>query len=142
MRYAAAPCRPVDHTPSICRVRIFSTFVQQLAVANIASMEDIAGSSFCVETMVRGYHVYEDIWSAVVGEELPFKRERTNTADPFAVSVTGQRGDHCGPRSKEDSVHLLMHSFFEDTEPSFVELLEPGATLLIYHREVSKFLAP
>ena len=37
--------------------------------------------------MVRGYHVYKDIWSAVVGEELPCKRERTNTADPFAVAV-------------------------------------------------------
>ena len=59
----------------------------RVAAVAIASMEDIAGSSFCVEAMIRGYHVYEDIWSAVVGEELPCKRERTNTADPFAVSV-------------------------------------------------------
>ncbi len=33
-------------------------------------------ASFSVEAMVRGYHAYKDIWTAVVGEELPCQRER------------------------------------------------------------------
>ena len=32
-------------------------------------------ASFLVEAMVRGYHIYKDIWAAVVGEEFPCKRE-------------------------------------------------------------------
>ena len=39
---------------------------------------------YCVEAMVRGYHVYKDIWTAV---ELICWREPFNTADPFAVAV-------------------------------------------------------
>ena len=48
-------------------------------------------SSFSVESMVRVYHVYKDIWDAVVGEEFPCKREDGNRVDPFAVAVV--RGD-------------------------------------------------
>ena len=44
-------------------------------------------ASFSVEAMVRGYHVYKDIWATVVGEELPCQREDGNRADPFAVAV-------------------------------------------------------
>ena len=44
-------------------------------------------SSFSVESMVRGYHVYKDIWDAVVGEEFPCKRKDGNRVDPFAVAV-------------------------------------------------------
>ncbi len=43
--------------------------------------------SFSVEAMVRGYHAYKDIWTAVVGEELPCQRQRANPRDPFAVAV-------------------------------------------------------
>ena len=44
-------------------------------------------TSFYVEVMVRGYHVYQVIWTAVVGKEFPCKREAGNTFDPFAVAV-------------------------------------------------------
>ncbi len=44
-------------------------------------------ASFSIEAMVRGYHAYKDIWTAVVGEELPCQRERANPRDPFAVAV-------------------------------------------------------
>ena len=30
---------------------------------------------FSVEAMVRGYHAYENVWVAVIGEELACKRE-------------------------------------------------------------------
>ena len=48
-------------------------------------------SSFLVESVVRGYHVYKDIWDAVVGQEFPCKPEDGNRVDPFAVAVV--RGD-------------------------------------------------
>ena len=41
-----------------------------------------------MESMIRGYHVYQDIWQSVdLGEELACRREAFNPSDPFAVSV-------------------------------------------------------
>lgn len=37
--------------------------------------------------MIRGYHVYKDVWTAVDGELLQCRREPNNIYDPFAVSV-------------------------------------------------------
>ena len=42
---------------------------------------------FVVETMVRGYHVYQENWSATVGEELVCQRELVTFVMLFAVSV-------------------------------------------------------
>ena len=36
---------------------------------------------------MRGYHVYPDIWVAVVGEELACEKEPTNVSDRYAVAV-------------------------------------------------------
>ncbi len=44
-------------------------------------------ASFCVEAMVRGYHTYQRVCTAVVGEELPCQRETVNPRDLFAVAV-------------------------------------------------------
>ena len=44
-------------------------------------------ASFEIEAMVRGYHIYKNVWSAVIDEEFPCKREDGNCFDPFAVSV-------------------------------------------------------
>lgn len=41
--------------------------------------------------MVRGYHVYQDIWDAIVHEELACARELDNLRDPFAVAVVKSR---------------------------------------------------
>ena len=43
--------------------------------------------TFEVEAMVRGYHVYVEIWDASIGEELLCTRETTNPRDPFSVAV-------------------------------------------------------
>ena len=37
--------------------------------------------------MVRGYHCYNVIWDATIGEELPCKLELSNPEDRFAVAV-------------------------------------------------------
>ena len=44
-----------------------------------------------MEAMIRGYHVYSDVWSTVVNEELASKREPFNASDLFAVPVV--KGD-------------------------------------------------
>ena len=43
-----------------------------------------------VTCRVRGYHVYNDIWAAAIGEELVCVREPTNMADRYAVAVLKQ----------------------------------------------------
>ena len=37
--------------------------------------------------MVRGYHVYQDIWDALIGEKLVCAREPDNLRDPFVVAA-------------------------------------------------------
>ena len=39
------------------------------------------------ELCVRGYHVYQRIWTAAVGEVLHCEREPTNSGDRYAVAV-------------------------------------------------------
>ena len=42
---------------------------------------------FSVAAMVRGYHVYRDIWAASIGEELPCECQEGNREDAYAVAV-------------------------------------------------------
>ena len=44
---------------------------------------------------IRGFHVYKDVWDAVVGEELECERERRNNYDRYAVAVK-RNGDVVG----------------------------------------------
>ena len=39
---------------------------------------------FCV----RGYHIYKDVWRAVVGEDLECERETSNAHNRYAAAVT------------------------------------------------------
>ena len=62
-----------------------------------------------VEAMVRGYHVYKEIWCAAVGEELSCIREVENYSDPFAVAVvrSGVIVGHV-PRKKSSVCSMLL----------------------------------
>ena len=44
-------------------------------------------AEFTIESCVRGYHIYQSRWTAVIGEELTCRREPANASDPFAVAV-------------------------------------------------------
>ena len=55
-----------------------------------------------VTCRVRGYHVYKDIWAAVIGEELVCSREPTNMADRYAVAVLKQETIIIWTLGKED----------------------------------------
>ena len=43
--------------------------------------------TFCLNSVVRGHHIYKDIWNSIHGEELNCKREISNVHDLYAVSV-------------------------------------------------------
>ena len=46
-----------------------------------------AHSSFSRVAMVRGYHIYNSIWEAYIGEELLCQWDEENRHDPYAVAV-------------------------------------------------------
>jgi len=49
-----------------------------------------------LSSVVRGYHVYHNIWDALVGEEVSYQREEDNYADPFAIAAVKNKNivDH------------------------------------------------
>lgn len=55
---------------------------------------------FSVESMVRGYHEYQSVWDAPIGETLLCEREVGNIHDTFAVAIKkdGEVVGHCPRR--------------------------------------------
>lgn len=51
----------------------------------------MASSLFEFDTVIRGYHIYKDIWEPFLGKTLSHKQEFGNIHDPYSVSV--QRAD-------------------------------------------------
>ena len=47
----------------------------------------MAQESHMIEAMVRGYHVYKEVWCAAIGEELSCVREVENYRDPFTMAT-------------------------------------------------------
>ena len=43
--------------------------------------------TFDATFVIHGYHVYKDIWTAVIGERRNCEREFGNRHDPFAVAI-------------------------------------------------------
>ncbi len=90
-------------------------------------------ASFCVEAMVRGYHTYQGVWTAVVGEELPWQRETVNPRDPFAVSVLKDEaiGFVRAYKSIVTSLASLLHATCLASSPDLV--LFRAARMCVYH---------
>jgi len=42
---------------------------------------------FTIDSMVRGHHVYQEVWTPVIGEYLDCAREEENAQDRCAVAV-------------------------------------------------------
>ena len=42
---------------------------------------------FEIDSYVRGYHAYTDVWSPVIGETLLVKREPSNVKNRHAVAI-------------------------------------------------------
>ena len=63
-----------------------------LKIGNVFINEDdlipaIVKASAEIDTNVKGYHVYKNIWKPTVNEELETKMESENVMDKYAVSV-------------------------------------------------------
>ena len=63
-------------------------------------------------SMVRGYHEYRSVWSAVVGEELQCRIELSNPHDLFAVAVCKSHDILVGHVPKETCV-IVQNSVFQ-----------------------------
>ena len=53
----------------------------------VFAMASSSGATLTVESCVRGYHIYKDIWDATTGEELQCTRKSDNSNDHHAVAV-------------------------------------------------------
>ena len=43
---------------------------------------------FCTDSCIRGYYVYEEVWTAIFGEQLHTEREYGDIVDRYAVAIT------------------------------------------------------
>ena len=51
---------------------------------------------FRIESSVREHHVYKDVWSLVIGDELLVQVEEHNTFDEFPMAVMKNSSDVVG----------------------------------------------
>ena len=56
-----------------------------MASQPVRGREDV--TSLEVQSYVRGYHAYKDIWNPRIGEVLPLEPEPNNSEDRFAVAI-------------------------------------------------------
>ena len=69
--------------------------------------DQVSKMAFEIDSVVRGYHVYKDVWDAHIGTELLCLPESSNREDRYAVAVIidgwGSRGgslfSSCQPRN-------------------------------------------
>ena len=61
--------------------------IRGIATRAMASELISAVESFTIDSMIRGYHVYKDVWSSFIGEMLYCRRDVRNHHDPFAAAV-------------------------------------------------------
>ena len=40
-----------------------------------------------IESFVRGFHEYQNIWTPVTGEHLPCETEDSNAFDPYTMAI-------------------------------------------------------
>ena len=48
------------------------------------------------DSCIRGYHVYNETWTVVLGEDLLTERELHNVADCYAIAVKKHSGETVG----------------------------------------------
>ena len=65
-----------------------------------------------METVVRGHHVYKDIWTSFIGEELSCQREDGNVQDMYAVAVIKElRGRKAVVGHLPRQISMVCHLF-------------------------------
>jgi len=49
--------------------------------------ESVGVSTYKWHSVIRGYHVYKEVWTPILNEELAVKKEEDNGYDCYAVSI-------------------------------------------------------
>ena len=62
-----------------CMCFVYCITIEVTIMAAIVSTE--------MSCIIRGYHVYKTVWTAILGEELECRREVNNSVDRYAVGV-------------------------------------------------------
>ena len=78
-------CKPVSQVVAI------PSRANSIYTSSLAEMASELSSGvlqvFHINSYIRGYHAYMDVWTPVLNEELILKREPTNDRDSNAVAV-------------------------------------------------------
>ena len=61
---------------------------------------------FSTESVIRGHHVYKDVWTPVIGEELICQRE-TWKSQRSIRSIFSKENHNCWTRASQDIRYLL-----------------------------------
>ena len=63
--------------------------------------------SFSIESMIRGYHVYKDIWNDSDDKVLECKHEPVNSSDPYASNSLSNSSEVFGTGLKYFSIDIF-----------------------------------
>uniref|UniRef100_A0A1X7T5I6 HIRAN domain-containing protein n=1 Tax=Amphimedon queenslandica TaxID=400682 RepID=A0A1X7T5I6_AMPQE len=61
-----------------------------------------------MDCCIRGFHVYQDIWNPVIGEQLSCVREPRNVVDKYAVAIVKSDGTVVGHLPKKISMAMSL----------------------------------
>ena len=100
---------------------------------------DPGAEAFYLNSVVRGHHIYKDIWSSVHGEELYCRREFGNVHDLYAVSVIKQGTGIIGHLPKR--ISTPCHLFLKKGGVFHAKLMDGAITHLTYLKVVLRYLA-
>ena len=83
----------------------------------MTSQPPSGGAAFEIQSFVRGYHSYMNVWEPRVGEVLALEREPHNVADQLAISVvrSGHIVGHVPFNLAPVFSHFLKRSFNKET---------------------------
>lgn len=59
-----------------------------------------------IESCVRGFHVYKDVWTPTLHERLQTRQDLGNTKDQYAVAVCKSDGSTAAPTSPRTVGHV------------------------------------
>ena len=85
----------------------------------MASQPLAASSVVEIESYVRGFHAYQDVWHPTVGEILALRKESTNEKDSLAVSVV--KDDNTLGHMPYDLAPLVFYFLSREVNKGLVE---------------------
>ena len=86
----------------------------------------MAAFQLTVQTAVRGYHVYKEVWVPTVDKELYFRQEADNREGRYAVAVYGDTQSSTHTHACKVLGHLLRQIL----RVSFITFLEHDGTIM------------